>query len=175
MKIIYCHHALRDIGNPPTQEDGLKELGIKDAELVAQILKQMKENGINIKAIYSSEYFRCMETARRINRYLNIPIIKEARFNEFCGVHSAVKGLQTDVNKESWLECQNRIILGIKDIVYSYEETDAVICVTSGVNISSFILLAYGIFPSDNTPFPMVPSCSPIAFDINKDSFKYLK
>ena len=37
MKIFYVHHALRDMGNPPTQEDGLKELGIKDANIVADI------------------------------------------------------------------------------------------------------------------------------------------
>ena len=43
MKIFYIHHALRDIGNPPTQEDGLKELGIKDANIVADIFEDGKK------------------------------------------------------------------------------------------------------------------------------------
>jgi len=31
MKIIYVHHALREVGNPPTQDDKIRPLGIKDA------------------------------------------------------------------------------------------------------------------------------------------------
>ena len=43
MKIIYVHHAQRDKGNSSTQEDGITELGIKDAEIVAEILSKLNE------------------------------------------------------------------------------------------------------------------------------------
>lgn len=55
MKIIYIHHALRQKGNPPTQDDKIKPLGIKDAKLVSKILKEMSGHS-NIKAIYTSPY-----------------------------------------------------------------------------------------------------------------------
>jgi broad specificity phosphatase PhoE len=68
-------------------------------------------------------------------------------------------------------ECQKRIREAIKDIVFKYDDNDAVICVTSGVNITAFISLAFKIQPSEDFPFPWVPSCSPIAFDIDKSCF----
>jgi len=166
MKIFYCHHALRDIGNPPTQEDGLKELGIKDANNVGQIFQDNQK--MKVKAIYSSTYFRCMETANIINKYLNVPIIEDARLNEFVGVHNAVKGLSNDAKIETWKDVQERVIESIKDVINNYNEDDTVIMVTSGVNITAFICLAYGIAPSNDLPFPMVPSCSIIGFDVNK-------
>ena len=39
MEIFYVHHALRQKGNPPSQDDKIQPLGIKDAEIVAQLLK----------------------------------------------------------------------------------------------------------------------------------------
>lgn len=164
MKIVYCHHALRDMGNPPTQEDGIKELGKKDAEIVAEIMADGKVNGLNIKAIYSSPFKRCMDTANIINSELNIPLVEEKRFNEF--------NKETSVKDETWIELQQRVREAIKDIVWKYDENDTVICVTSGVNIASFISLAYNLKPSESTPFIGVPSCSPIVFKINKENFK---
>lgn len=174
MKIFYVHHAYRDMGEIPSQDDKLKSLGIRDCEIVAELLKDASEK-MNIRAIYSSEFFRCMETARLINEYINVPIIVEPRFNEFGSVHTVVKGLHDPNAKETWLECQMRTIEGIRDIVNKYDEKDMVICVTSGVNLTSFVSLAYGIPPSEKLPFPMVPSCSPIGFDITPDNFKILE
>ena len=174
MKIFYVHHALRDKGNPPTQEDGLKELGVEDAKLVAQIFEGYKEF-LNFRAIYTSPYFRCKETARLINETFNLPIYDEPRFNEFIAVHYAVKGVKGMEATETWAECQTRIQDAIKDIVNKYDEgnkKDAVICVTSGVNITAFIGLAYRISANENLPFPWVPSCSPIGFEIDKSFFK---
>lgn len=164
MKILYVHHGLRDSGKIPNQDDKLHYLGIKDAKIVAKILNMLPKK-FNVKAIYTSTYFRCRETARLINKYINVPIIDEPRFNEFT------QSINDGGKNESWLECQNRIRSGIKDIVDKYEDDDFVICVTSGVNITSFISLAYKIQPSDDLPFPMVPSCSPICFDIDKNCF----
>ena len=163
MKIFYVHHALRNIGNPPTQEDGLKELGIKDANIVADIFEDGKRY-MNVKAIYTSPFYRCKETSRLINKNLNVPIIEDERLNECGSVYYGER-------KETWEECQKRIIESIKDIVFKYDEKDTVICVTSGVNLTAFICVAYGIEPNSKLPFPLVPSCSPIGFEINRDDF----
>ena len=161
MKIIYVHHGLRDRGNPPSDNDGLLELGKVDAELVAEFLLMAKNNGQNIKAIYTSPFRRCKETAEIINKHLQVEIIDEPRFNEFKG----------ETSGETWVECLNRISDGIYNIVNAYDESDTVVCVTSGVNISAFISLAYGVPISDKIPFPNVPSCSPIGFEIDENCF----
>ena len=172
MKIFYVHHALRDKGNPPSQEDGILPLGKKGAKIVAEIFKEYKQY-LNIKAIYTSPYFRCKETARIINKKLNVPIFDEPRFNEFNDVYAYIKG-DAKNNAERWKGLQESIIEAIKEIVKKYEEdkNDAVICVTSGVNLTAFIDLAYGLNPSEQRPFPMVPSCSPIGFEITKEMCK---
>ena len=170
MKIIYVHHALRQVGNPPSQDDKIQPLGLQDAEIVAELMKKMSEYS-NIKAIYTSPYFRCAKTAEIINKHINVPIYEDPRFNEFNKVFDIIEGNKTITKTESWIDCQIRIREAIKDIVFKYDDNDTVICVTSGVNITAFISLAFKIQPSENLPFPMVPSCSPIGFDIDKDCF----
>lgn len=170
MRIIYVHHALRQKGNPPSQDDKIQPLGLQDAEIVAELMKMMSEYS-NIKAIYTSPYFRCAKTAEIINKHLNVPIYEEPRFNEFNKVFDVIEGNKTITKTESWVDCQIRIRNAIKDIVNKYDNRDTVICVTSGVNITAFISLAFKIQPSENLPFPLVPSCSPIGFDIDKNCF----
>ncbi len=159
MKIFYIHHAPRDKGNPPTQNDGITELGKKDAELVSLLMEEGKKY-VNIRAIYTSPFKRCVDTANIINSKLQVPIFEEERFNEFGSI-----------NNEPWLDCQKRIIAGIKDIVNKYDGSDCVLCVTSGVNLTAFISLAYNVKPSNDLPFPMVINCCPVCFEIDKDSF----
>lgn len=172
MKIFYVHHALRQLGNPPSQEDKLEPLGIKDAENTAELFKIMSEKSKSkIKAIYTSPYYRCAKTAQIINRYIDVPIFEEPRFNEYNKVFEVVKGDKIVTLTETWQECQLRIREAIKEIVFKYNDDDIVICVTSGVNITAFIGLAYKIPASDKLPFPWVPSCSPIGFDIDKSCF----
>lgn len=168
MKIIYVHHAQRDKGNESTQEDGITELGIKDAEIVAEILSKLNEKQ-KITAIYSSPFFRCMETSRIINLKINVPVFHESRFNEFGSVTLTLNN-ETPY-KESWSSCQDRIKQALLDIIQKHDENDTIVCVTSGVNLSAFICLFYNIPSSDNLPFPLVPSCSPIGFDIKKSDF----
>lgn len=175
MKIFYIHHALREKGNPPSQDDGITDLGKDDAKTTAKIFGFFNNNGKNIKAIYTSPYFRCAETARIINKNIKAPVFEDERLNEFASVHQAVKyGLPKEA-AETWEACQNRIIDCLKDIVERFDEDDIVLCVTSGVNLTAFICLAYQIKPSDSLPFPLVPSCSPIGFEISKSSFDFLK
>lgn len=170
MKIIYVHHALRQVGNPPSQDDKIQPLGLQDAEIVAELMKMMSEYS-NIKAIYTSPYFRCAKTAEIINKHLNVPIYEEPRLNEFNKVFDVIEGNKTITKTESWVDCQIRIRNAIKDIINKYDNRDTVICVTSGVNITAFISLAFKIPASDNLPFPWVPSCSPIGFEIDKSCF----
>ena len=172
MKIIYVHHALREKGNPPTQEDGIQPLGIKDAETTAELLKGMSERSKStFRAIYTSPYYRCAKTAEIINKYMNLPIYEEPRFNEFKNVFEVIENGKNVTKTETWLQCQTRIREAIKDIVEKYDDNDTVICVTSGVNITAFIGLAYKIPANENMPFPWVPSCSPIGFEIDKSYF----
>ncbi len=171
MKIFYVHHAARVKNNPPTQDDGIMPIGKKDAKLVAKMFSIISQSN-NIVAIYSAPYFRYKETARLINKYIKVPIIFDERLNEFASIRHVLKyGLDPNTAEE-WTACQNRIISCVKDIVDKYNENDTVICVTSSVNLTAFVSMAYKIKPSENLPFPFLPSCSPICFDINKSNFE---
>lgn len=157
MKIIYIHHGNRKKGNPSTQDDDLTEIGYKDCELTSELFNNDKVKK-TVKAIYTSSYFRCRKTAEIVNKPINAPIFNDDRLNEF-----------KSMGEETWVECQNRIINCIDDIVSKYEENDTVICVTSGVNIGAFIVKAFGLKANENIPLLGVPSCSPIIFEFNKD------
>lgn len=155
MKIIYCHHGQRLKGNPPTQDDKLTELGIKDCYMVSELFDgKFKEK---LKAIYTSTFYRCTKTAELVNTRLNLPIILDERLNEYRSVEN-----------ETWTDLQNRVINCINDIIDKYEDDDAVICVTSGVNIGAFICKAFNLPASEDTPFLGVSNCSPIIFDYKK-------
>ncbi len=153
MKIIYVHHGNRLLGNPPTQDDDLTELGYEDCKLVAQLLNNKRVKS-SVKAIYTSTFFRCTKTAEIINTNLNVDIIGDDRLNE-----------AGSFKDETWVDVQKRIIACLDDIIQKYNDNDTVICVTSGVNIGAFICKAYNIEPSEQTPYLMVPSCSPIGFE----------
>ncbi len=158
MNIIYCHHAERDFTGK--QNDNITEFGRKDADLVGKMFKQS-----NIKAIYTSPFFRCIETARIINKHLNVPIYEEPRFNEFKSMSIFVRGKTKD---ETWIDLQKRVIAAIEDIVSKHNNEDTVICVTSGVNIAGFIDWQLNLKPSKNMAYIGVKSCSPIIFRKDK-------
>ncbi len=163
MKIIYCHHAQRDQDKSKPQNlrqgEGLTPLGIEDATIYAKMLKQAN---VKLNAIYTSPFFRCVSTANIINEQLNTNIITDDRFNEFGSIEN-----------ESWETCQTRIMSALKDIIKKHDNSDIVLCITSGVNIGAFICLAYGIKPDNNNPFLGITSCSPIVFDFDKEKGNY--
>ncbi len=156
MYIIYCHHANRQKGNPPSQQDDITDLGVQDAKLFGELLKKSTDK-VKVKAIYTSEFLRCTKTADLINQHIKAPVIVDARLNE----HGSNFG-------ESWLDTQTRITRLLDEIIDQYEDKDYVICVTSGVNIAPFISKAYGLQPTPNTPYLGVPTCSPIIFEYKK-------
>ncbi len=158
MQIVYIHHGHRNKTYPPSQEDGLTEIGEKDTLLTAEILKDLKVKAKPV-AIYTSQFYRCTRTAENINKYLGLPIIVDNRLDEFRSVHG-----------ESWTDCLNRVSAVIDDIIDKYNDDETVLCVTSGVNLSAFICRSFGVPITENVPMTGVPSCSTIGFEIKKTS-----
>ena len=156
MKIVYMHHAERDKssdaewGSFERTFDDITEIGKKQAELLAQRLKNEK-----ISAIVSSPYLRCMHTAEIINKYHNLEIKEDSRFNE----------IQKD---EEWISLLKRNMEAIDEIVKSHSDDETILCVTSGVNISAFICYTYNIVPSNDVPWSQACDISPVIFDIKK-------
>ena len=160
MKIIYCHHANRKKGNPPGPNDDITTLGKKDAKNIATLLKDVNKR-FPISTIYSSPFLRCKKTANIINKHVKAPIVLDERFNE------------KDYNgNEGWVDCQNRIKSGILDVIKKHDNSDTVVIVTSGVNVASFINLAYGIEASETTPYLGLSMCCPILFNIDKEKIE---
>lgn len=156
MKVIYIHHAQRDRGIRLSQDDDITKLGEQDAHIVARLTEQANKK-YNITAIYSSTFFRCKKTAEIVNQYINVPIIDEPRLNEAKSNPG-----------ETWLDTQKRIIEALDEIVKRHSEDEAVICVTSGINLSAFVCKLFNVEPSEKLPRLGVPSCSPILFDFPK-------
>ena len=154
MKIIYMHHAERNItdnhNNPEYRQlEDITKNGIKEAELIAEKFKNSK-----ITAIYTSPYLRCKHTAEIINKYLNVTIIEEERFNEMK-------------RHEEWKDLLKRNMDAIDYIVNKHDEEDNIICVTSGVNFSAFVCYFYNLEPSNEIPWSQGVTCSPINFYVN--------
>lgn len=150
MKIIYCHHAERDVDPRKlrNQNDDLTENGLKDAELVSQMLENQK-----ITAIYTSTFYRCKKTAQIINRTLNVPIIDEERFNEVGSVEG-----------EEWKSAMQRTIDAITNIQEKYNDDANILCITSGINLSAFVCWNLGLKPNRDFPFMGATNCAPITF-----------
>ena len=155
MKIIYTHHAERNIGenhNDPElkQLEDITELGVQEAEIIAKRLSKQ-----NITAIVSSSYLRCMHTAEIINKYHNVPIVEDARFNEMK-------------SGEDWKDLLKRNMEAIDHIVNKYNDDDTILCVTSGVNFSAFVCYFYNIEPTNDVPWSQAGTISPINFTTGK-------
>ena len=150
MKIIYCHHGERavDPRKLRSQDDDLTDNGIKDAELVSEMLAHM-----NITAIYTSNFYRCKKTAQIINRQLNVPIYEEPRFNEVGSVEG-----------EDWKECLERNIEALNDLTVKYNDDATILCVASSVNLSAFVCWNYKLKPTKDIPFIGATTCAPIVF-----------
>lgn len=154
MQILYVHHADRDKNkNVEKQEQDITESGIKEANLLAEKLKQIK-----VTAIYASPYLRCKHTAEILNQYIHVPIYEEMRFNE-------------KEKSESWKELQQRNMDAIDDIINRHEKDDFIICVTSGVNLSAFIYYFTNIKASNENPWIQAAGISPVLFSTNNKMF----
>ena len=148
MKLIYVHHAERNINeNVSKQEQDITENGIKEASLLAEQISKL-----NIKCIYTSPYLRCVHTSKILNKHLNVSIYEDERLNEWNG-------------KEEFKQFQERNMQCINEIVNKYNNSeDIVICVTSGVNLSSFVCYFANIKADNNNPKVQAINCSPVLF-----------
>lgn len=151
MKIIYCHHAERAVDSKKlrSQDDDITEHGIKDAELIAELFSKY-----NITAIYTSNFYRCKKTAQIINRFSLAPIYEEERFNE----------IGSPENGETWKEGLKRNIDALNDILDKYNDTDTIVCLTSGINLSAFVCWNLKKKPHKDFPFMGANSIAPIEF-----------
>lgn len=159
MRIIYMHHAERNIGenhNDPVlrQLEDITKRGIQETELLSEKFKKQ-----DITAIFTSPYLRCKHTAEIINKYHNVPIIEDERFNEMN-------------TGEEWEHLLKRNMDAIDDIVKKYSDEDTIICITSGVNLTAFICYFYNIKPTNSVPWSQAGSISPINFTIGKKSLE---
>lgn len=153
MKLIYVHHAERDFSNlndDLRQFDDITLDGIKDAELLSS-----KIDKLNVTKIISSPYKRCKHTAEILNKNLNVDIIYEDRFNEF----------KKGETKEEFLK---RNIDAIEDIINECNDSDNIICVTSGVNLTAFICHYYKINYDNSTSLVQAFGISPVIFEYKK-------
>lgn len=153
MKLIYVHHANRKKGNPPSQNDGITEVGLKDCEVVRELLSLVNQKE-KITKIYTSQFFRCTKTVDIINENVKASVIIDNRLDEVGSVLG-----------ETWLDAQKRIKECIDEIVAKSNPTDVVVCVTSGINLGVFVAKAFNVPLSENLPMLGVPSCSPIVFE----------
>jgi len=155
MQILYVHHAERDRMNKSIdrQLQDITENGIKESELLAEKLKQVK-----VTAIYTSPYLRCTHTAKIINKYNNAPIYEEDRFNELN-------------NGETWKEFQIRHFNALNEIIKKHNENDFIICISSGVNLSAFIYYFTKKEPSNDNPWIQALTISPVLFSTNNKVF----
>lgn len=161
MRIIYMHHAERNIGpnhNDPIlkQEEDITENGIQECELLGKEFIT-NNNKYNIKAIYTSPYKRCVHTASIINKYLNVDIIEDERLNE---------GKDKEELKSGNLYL--RVMNSIDDIVKKYNNEDDILVITSGVNLTAFICYFYNIDPKTNPTIAQGTFCSPVNFYMEK-------
>ena len=156
MKIIYMHHAERNISKNHNdsklrQFEDITEIGIQEAELLSERLKNQ-----NITAIITSPYLRCKHTAEIINKYHNSPLIEDDRFNEMN-------------SGEEWKSFLKRNMKAIDSVVNNYNNDDTIICVTSGVNLSAFVCYFYSIEPANNVPWCQAGDISPVNFVTSKN------
>lgn len=158
MKVIYIHHANRQKGNPPSQNDGISEVGLKDLEVTKELLN-MANKKQKISTIYTSQFFRCTKTAEVINTDIKAKVVVDIRLDEVGSVEN-----------ETWVDAQIRLHEFLDEIVEKHDDSDTVVCVTSGINLGAFVAKSLNLKPSRNFPMYGVPSCSPIVFEYKKDN-----
>ena len=86
-----------------------------------------------------------------INKYNKVPIYEEIRFNEIK-------------NNETWKEFQTRNMHAIDDIIKKHNNDDFIICVSSGVNLSSFVSYFTKQLLNNHNPVIQAITISPVLF-----------
>lgn len=157
MKIIFVHHAHRKKDKTGKQLDKVTNIGKQDIKTTAKIMKAGKQQGINFKAVFCAPTKRHIDTAKAIGKRVSAPVFTDNALNE-------------KQSTENWLKTQVRVRNFIGEILHTYKPEDAVVCVTSGVNVVAFLQIIFKLKPSPDAPFIGVPSCSPLVFDIDNNT-----
>lgn len=76
------------------------------------------------------------------------------------------------VKDETYSDMLKRTAGVIDDITNKFEDTDSVICVSSGINVSAFICRSFNLAINENIPKIGIPSLSPLIFEIKKGKTK---
>ena len=127
MKIVYTHHAQRDVSGGINQENGLTEFGVQEATIIGEMLKT-----VPVKVIYIGEYVRYKLTAELINKYIQAPIVVDKRLNE-----------RNAEDKKAENSFENRTHDFLNEIIKNHDNNDVIFCVTSGGNLDPFISYFY--------------------------------
>ena len=152
MKIVYIHHAHRDISNGINQENGLTKFGMQEATLIGEMLKT-----VPVKTIYIGEYIRYKLTADLINKHIKAPIIIDGRLNEH---HAEDKKIENGFMK--------RTHDFLNEIIDKHDNNDVIFCITSGGNLGQFMSYFYKD-KIDGFIRTQAIGVSPINFEFNKD------
>lgn len=152
MRIVYIHHAHRDMSKGKTQENSITDYGAKEAAILGEVLREVK-----VKTIYSGDYIRYNQTVELINKYIKVPVVVDSRLNEWVG------------GTESKESLKNRTHEFLKEIISKYDDEDMVLCVTSGVNLSEFVTFFYKAKPIKGFQFMQAAGICPIVFEYQRD------
>lgn len=151
MRIIYMHHAQRDNKGGVSQENPITELGKRESEIIAEMFK-----GVSLKAIYSGEYLRYLQTVEIVKGNLDVPVKTDKRLNEWVS--------KTEERKSF----RNRTHSFLKEIVANHDNDDTIICMTSGVNLHEFVTFFNGNKPVEGFQIMQAVGLCPIIFYYNK-------
>ena len=137
MQIVFTHHAHRDTSKGRAQDNPISADGRADAKILGEILGK---NKVPVTCIYQGEYLRYTQTVEMLNRLLKVPVYIDKRLNE--GSLTAEEAAQT-IGAASYVisrkEEEKRIHEFLSDLIAKHENTDIIICNTSGVSLNWFI------------------------------------
>ena len=100
-KLIIVRHCKTYL-NEENREQGITDLplseeGIKQAQILALALKNEK-----VEVIYTSQFKRAIQTAEAINKFHNVPLLKEKILNEMS--YGIFEGMTINEIKEKYAE-----------------------------------------------------------------------
>lgn len=160
MKIIYMHHADRDMSKGKSQENSITKHGKKEAQIIARIIK---DNKFQIKCIYAGTFLRYHQTAEQISKNLKVPIIIDSRLNEHNWDNT------NNEKKEKSTAYEARTHKFLSDVITKHNNDDTIICMTSGITLHWFVTyFLKGAAPIKGFQFMHGATVSPVVFVYDK-------
>lgn len=177
MKIVYIKHAQKDNLGEENQKPGFKNqenrltaFGIKEAEMVANALKEE----VDFSAIYIGEFCRYKLTADIVN-FGNAPVIVDKRLNE-SGSDDEFAGVVIDNENKKAIYARQAEVLNnrthefLNEIIQKHDNDDCVLCVSSGVNLGAFMSFFFSGEKIKMFEVVYATNLSPIVFELDKNN-----